>query len=351
MEAIIVTEKNKEEYNAVVTHPLQSYEWGEFREKTGVKVIRRAISQNGKIVDGFTLTVHKVPKTKFTIGYLPKGNLPTKDALEELKKIGKEENCIFIQLEPNITQTSNFKLQTPKLRPSFHPLFTKFTFVLDITKSEEELMKSFHSKTRYNIRVAEKHNVKVAEQTSENAFKEYLKLTEETTTRQKFFAHTPSYHSKMWETLKTNSINYKLQATNSLNAHLLTAVYNSTETNNKDVTLASWILFVFHDYLYYPYGASSTKFRNVMASNLIMWEAIKFGKEKGLKYFDMWGALGNPPDTKDPWYGFHKFKEGYGATHTEFAGSFDLVIKPSMYRLYKIADKARWAFLRIKKSF
>jgi len=350
MDIIEISEQNKDEYNSVVTHPLQSYEWGEFREKTGVKVVRRGFSKNGKLIDGFTLTIHKVPKTKFTIGYLPKGNPPIKDVFEELKKIGKEENCIFIQLEPNIFASQVSNLNSQFLKPSFHPLFTKFTFVLDISKSEEELLKNFHSKTRYNIRVAEKHNVKVTEQTSDASFSEYIKLTEETTTRQKFFAHTPSYHIKMWETLKTKSINHKLQTTNSLNAHLLTAVYNSSETKNKDVTLASWILFAFHDHLYYPYGASSTKFRNVMASNLIMWEAIKFGKKMGLKYFDMWGALGNPPDTKDPWYGFHKFKEGYGATHTEFAGSYDLIIKFKMYQLYKVADKARWMFLRLKKA-
>lgn len=87
-----------------------------------------------------------------------------------------------------------------------------------------------------------------------------------------------------------------------------------------------------------------------MASNLIMWEAIKFGKKLNLKYFDMWGALNNPPDEKDPWYGFHKFKEGYGAIHTEFVGSYDLIINPLMYQLYKVADKVRWGLLRIKKS-
>jgi lipid II:glycine glycyltransferase (peptidoglycan interpeptide bridge formation enzyme) len=347
MDIVDISEQNKKEYDSVVTHPLQSYAWGEFRKKTGVKVIRRGFLINNKLVDGFTLTIHKVPKTKFTIGYLPKGNTPTNEALEDLKRIGKEENCIFIQLEPNVLKTTNYKLQTTNLVESFHPLFTKFTFVLDISKSEEELMKNFHPKTRYNIRVAQKHNVKVEEQTSDEAFKKYLKLTEETTNRQKFFAHTPSYHTKMWETLRQAQGKPSIEG---LSAHLLTATYNSSETNNKDETLASWILFTFHDYLYYPYGASSTKFRNVMASNLIMWEAIKFGKKKGLKYFDMWGALGNPPDTKDPWYGFHKFKEGYGATHTEFAGSFDLIINPGMYQLYKVADKARWAFLRIKKS-
>jgi lipid II:glycine glycyltransferase (peptidoglycan interpeptide bridge formation enzyme) len=114
--------------------------------------------------------------------------------------------------------------------------------------------------------------------------------------------------------------------------------------------LVAWILFVFHDYLYYPYGASSTKFKNTMASNLIMWEAIKYGKKLGLKYFDMWGALGHDPDPKDPWFGFHRFKEGYGPIHTEFAGSFDLVINPFAYQFYKIADKVRWLYLRIKKS-
>ncbi len=341
---IDVADKNAEEYNSVVTHPLQSYEWGEFRVKTGVKVIRRAFLENGKITDGFTLTIHKVPKTNFTIGYLPKGKLPTKVLLDELIKIGKEQKCIFIQLEPNALEREKQKIDK-SLIPSFHPLFTKFTFVLDISKSEEELLKNFHSKTRYNIKVAVRHGVKVSEQTSDDEFKKYLALTHETTNRQKFFAHTPSYHTKMWETLKSQ--NLKSKNHNTLTAHLLTASYKPS--TGKEETLASWILFVFHNYLYYPYGASSSAYRNVMASNLVMWEAIKFGKKMGLTYFDMWGALGKEPDTKDPWYGFHKFKEGYGATHTEFVGSYDLIINPALYKLYKIADRTRWFFLKLKR--
>lgn len=348
MNWITITEKEQEEYNAVVTHPLQSFEWGEFREKTGVKVIRRGLLENAKLTEGFTLTIHKVPKTKFTIGYLPKGALPSEKALEELKKIGKENNCIFIQLEPNVIHNSkNSILQTKvkiynSLKPSFHPLFTKFTFILDISKPEEELLKNFHPKTRYNIKIAMKRKVKVIEDNSEEAFKEYLRLTEETTTRQKFYSHTPSYHTKMWETLGNQKSKIKDQNFNQLAAHLLIARLD-------DKTLTAWILFTFHDTLYYPYGASSSENRNVMASNLIMWEAIRFGKRLGLHYFDMWGALGPDPDPKDPWYGFHRFKEGYGATHIEFVGSFDLVIKPQVYKVYKVADKLRWLYLRLKK--
>ena len=35
-----IDEKNKEIYNLSVGHPLQTFEWGEFRKKTGVDVLR-----------------------------------------------------------------------------------------------------------------------------------------------------------------------------------------------------------------------------------------------------------------------------------------------------------------------
>src|SRR5258708_39289249 len=98
-----ITENQKEEFNTVAAHPLQSYEWGKFREKTGIKVIRRAFFEDGKIVNSFQLTIHKIPKLNYNIGYLPKGFLPTQELLNELYKIGKENKCIFIQLEPSVT--------------------------------------------------------------------------------------------------------------------------------------------------------------------------------------------------------------------------------------------------------
>lgn len=339
MDLIDVADDHKDEYNAVVNHPLQSYEWGEFRKKTGVKVVRKALVKNGKITDGFTLTLHKIPSLPFFVGYLPKGNQPSDDVLTALAHIGKEEKCVYIQLEPNVVNNLPEDISS-KLVHSFHPLFTKYTFMLDITPSEENLLQAMHSKTRYNIRVAQKHGVVIQEEQSEDAFKEYLRLTHETTTRQKFYTHTPTYHKKMWETLRTTR--KKTSTTNNLSAHLFTARF-------QDEILTTWILFVFHDTLYYPYGASSRNHREVMASNLIMWEAIKFGKNLGLKSFDMWGALGPNPDPKDPWIGFHKFKQGYGAQLVEFAGSYDLVINPSLYQVVKLADKLRWVYLRLKK--
>jgi len=45
----------------------------------------------------------------------------------------------------------------------------------------------------------------------------------------------------------------------------------------------------------------------------------------------MWGFYGPNADIKDPWYGFHHFKEGYGPKLTEFVGSYDFVINKKMY--------------------
>jgi lipid II:glycine glycyltransferase (peptidoglycan interpeptide bridge formation enzyme) len=101
--------------------------------------------------------------------------------------------------------------------------------------------------------------------------------------------------------------------------------------------------------LYYPYGASSSRFKNIMASNLMMWEAIRFGKKHGATLFDMWGSLGPNPSISDPWYGFHRFKQGYNPRLIEFIGSFDLVINPKLYKLYNLVHKAREIFLKLKR--
>lgn len=348
---------SNKDFNKHVMHPLQSYEWGEFREKTGVKVVRE---------NGLQVTIHPLPKVPYTIGYFPKGPLPDKEQIQTLRKIGRENNAIFVQLEPNVikkiyrnekgvilndseesqhsnngeilrfTQNDKQTFEELHLTPSAHPLFTKYTFVLDISKSEEELLANMHAKWRYNIRVAQKHNVEVQEDNSDKAFEEYLRLTNETTTRQKFYAHSEKYHRLQWETLPHTHKEHQLSS------HLLTATYNGK-------TLVAWIVFVFNDTLYYPYGASNNEHREVMASNLMMWEAIKFGKRLGLKKFDMWGAMDPNPDTKDPWYGFHRFKQGYGGDLVEFVGSYDLVLNPLAYQLYKLANKARWLYLRVRK--
>jgi len=112
--------------------------------------------------------------------------------------------------------------------------------------------------------------------------------------------------------------------------------------------LASFMLFIEKDRLFYPYGASLDTNREVMAPTLLMWEVIKLGKSLKLKSFDMWGCLG--PDAKeiDNGYGFHRFKQGYGGDLVQFVGTYDLLINLQLYKLYNLIDKYRWQLLRLK---
>lgn len=336
--------EEKGNYNQLATHVLQSWEWGEFRKNSGVKVIRPGLFEGKKLQEVYQLTIHPIPHTSYTVGYLPKGPKPDKKMLEVLEDIGQENNTIFFKIEPNIvlneksSQSLNLLIsQYPNLLSSPRPLFTKYTFQIDLTKSEEELMSQMKEKTRYNVRLAQRNGVTVKEDNSPEAFETYLKLTRETTQRQKFYAHSEGYHRLMWQTLQPSGI-----------AHLLLASYH-TPSAISHTPLVAWILFVFNKVLYYPYGASSSLYREVMASNLMMWEAERFGKKMGCHTFDLWGSLGPNPDPKDPWYGFHRFKEGYGGKLVEFLGTYDFVLRPTLYKLYNLADNLRWKFLRLKK--
>lgn len=310
-------------------HPLQSHAWGNFRKTQGQKVVR---------FDSFQVFFYSIPHLPYSIGYLPKGPLPTKSMIKKLKKMGKKYRAIFIKMEPNIKKTALSSKQTHQLENQFslkkgRPLFTRYTLVLDLTKKEKELMDSFHSKTRYNIRLAKRKGVKIIEGQSMKDFEQYWQLMKETMKRQGFYAHDHSYHQKMWRIMHRAGI-----------AHLLMAVYQKK-------VLAAWILFKFKHVLYYPYGASSSSHRNLMASNLIMWEAIRFGKKNDCQKFDLWGTPGPNPKKSDPWYGFHHFKMGYNPKIVEFIGTYDLVLHPILYLIYRLANGVRWQFLRLKTNF
>ena len=327
-----IRESAKAAYNKVVSHVIQSWEWGEFRKKMGLDLVRLGHFEGNKLISAYQLTFHQVPFFGQTIGYLPKGPIPDKTMVKALRDLGAKKKAAFIKIEPNVisdkSQVINNKLKQLGLTPSRKSLFTTYNFLVDLTKSEDQLLSAMHQKTRYNIGVAQKKGVKVYESIKDADFEIYLKLYFETTRRQKYFGHTPEYHKLVWETLKPAKM-----------ARLLIAKYQGK-------ALVTWLLLNFGDTLYYPYGGSATEYKEVMASNLVAWEAIRLGKKMNLTTFDMWGALGPDASVRDPWYGFHRFKAGYGGTHVEYVGTYDLVLKMTLYNILNTADKLRWLFLR-----
>jgi len=336
-----VSFRERKSFDKLAAHPLQSWAWGEFRKQTGVAVERLGFYENGQLTQGLQTTFHPIPLLGKTAGYVPKGFAPNEDQLAALKTLGEQHHALFIKLEPDVSapiETAKTQHQTLQKflvdsgsRPG-RPLFTPYTFKLDLTQSENQLFANLANKTRYNVRLAKKKGVEIFENTSPAGFDAYLKILRETTTRQGFYAHSPEYFQTMWQTLKDSGM-----------MHIFNAVY-------QQMVLVSWIVFTFNGKLYYPYGASVREYREVMASNLMMWEVIRFGQKTGCTTFDMWGSLGPDPDQKNPWYGFHRFKEGYGGQLTEFVGTYDLVLQSGLYPLFRLGDDWRWKILRLRKK-
>ncbi len=336
-----ITLEEKARFNAVATHPLQSWEWGEFRQATGQALARLGIfDDDGQLAQALSVTFHKIPVLGGTAGYMPKGPEPTPQVLQALTEVGRQHNSVFIKLEPNVqapvSKENPFaeieKTLEANNATSGRPLFTRYTFVKDLTPDEETLMAGFKSKTRYNIRLATRKGVEVVEDTSPAGLEEYLRLLEETTSRQGFYAHGPEYFRTMWKVLGESGM-----------MRILKATYEGK-------TLSAWILFIFNGVGYYPYGASSREHRDVMANNLMMWEALKLAKREGCTSFDMWGSLGPNPDTNHKWYGFHKFKEGYDVQLVQSLPTHDLVVNSPVYTVFTFGDSLRWKWLRLRAA-
>lgn len=327
-----IKDSEKATYNRFVGHIIQSWEWGEFRKKAGLDLVRLGHFEDNKLTTAYQLTFHTVPFLAQTIGYFPKGPMPDETMVKALSDVGQKRNAAFIKIEPNVIvdrrTTNDERLKQLGLVSSKKSLFTKYNFLVDLTKSEEQLLDAMHPKTRYNIGIAQKKGVEVYDSIEDHDFEIYLKLYFETTKRQKYFGHTPHYHQILWEILEPAKM-----------ARILIGRYAGQP-------LVAWMLFNFGNTLYYPYGGSSTEHKEVMASNLVAWEAIRLGKKMGLRVFDMWGALAPDAGESDPWYGFHRFKAGYGPVHVEYIGTYDLVLKPKIYNILNVADRIRWILLR-----
>ncbi|MCL4374443.1 aminoacyltransferase [Patescibacteria group bacterium] len=320
----IVDNTDIHRYNRLARHPLQSWQWGEARRATGVEVLRLTTG-----TDVFQLSLHPLPYLGWKVGYLPRSVFPTQPVVAFLQDYAKKNRVIFIKIEPYAFR-SRLTIGDLQLRPSPHPLFPDWTQILDISPNEETLLKRFKPKTRYNIRLAQKKGVTVKEESNDRGFAIFSDLYFATCRRQRYFGHTPRYHRIVWDGLKPDI------------AHILIAYYH-------DEPLAAYQLWKFKDRFYYVYGGSSDKYRNLMATNLLMWEAIKLGKRLGAGTLDMWGSLAPHYDQGDPWAGFTRFKAGYGTEFVRTVGSYDLVINPLLYIFYNLVDKLRHTYLGFVK--
>lgn len=209
----------------------------------------------------------------------------------------------------------NFKTENWLLRKSACNSLPSNTVFLDLRKSEEALLMSMKSKTRYNIRLSGRKGVKVRK-TGWDDLDVWYDLYRETALRNGIYLHDQSYFRAV---LKAKATCTKSPA----KVHLLIAEVGNTP-------LAAIFLVISGRRATYLYGASSSTKRHLMGSYAVQWRAITLAKEEGCTEYDMFG-IAPRPDPNHPMCGLHRFKTGFGGTIHHSLGSWDYLFQEEKY--------------------
>lgn len=255
----------------------------------------------------------------FGYWYIPRGPIiASKDFQEVMSQlINSTSNFTFLRID--LSLLPSYQLPFTIYQPSPHNIQPSTTILLDLTKSEEQLIHEMHEKTRYNIRVAERHGITVEEGTID----EFLDLLHETSARDQFRAHGDTYYRQMLDDHGDVDLKISLKI-----------------SRHEGKAIAAAIICDFGKTRTYLHGASSYGHRHLMAPYALQWQLIKEAKVKGLRAYDFWG-IASTDDPCEPLAGVTRFKKGWGGEIVHYAPTVDLVLKPWRYRLYRLAQRFR----------
>lgn len=323
--------KNKLEYNPLSISKnapfTQAWFFGEWQEMVGRKVRRFTITENSEISGFFQAIEYRLIFSK-EIFYIPHGpvlkdTILNTEFLEEFYKklieIGKEENTIFIRFDifpkPKNNLAKFFK-KTPESHYHSSYFQPKYEWILNLEKTEDEILSEMHPKTRYGIRLAGNKGVKVEiiKTGFQKYFSDFLDLMQKTAYRNNFSLHPEVYYKNIFENCEENK-----------SAFLAIASYN-------DKIIAINLILLHSETAYFIFGASSDELKNLMAPHLLHWKIIIEVKKIGYKIYNF-GAVG------EEFEGISRFKKRFGGSLLEYPDSYDLILKPFWYLLYNLRKK------------
>jgi peptidoglycan pentaglycine glycine transferase (the first glycine) len=302
-------------------HIFQSYEWGEFKRELGWRPVRLVLEQDGKMVGLGQFLAYNTPLVPGVLMYCAKGPwLPWEDEEAVRAFFGgvisaaRREGAHTVKIEPEV-QESQTRVKDVLSDVGFHrfrwAINHKTTMVVDLSSPEEDLLTNMKKGTRYGVRRAAREGVEVVEDNSQGAREIFWRMHAEMVERKNFWSRPRSYYSTMWREMDEAG-----------RAHLFFATHAGDR-------LAAALVLTFGSKCIYMLGVSTREKRNLMPAYLLLWETMRWARERGITHYDMWGVP--PPDKLDeshPLYGVYKFKEGFGGEMVDFVGCWDLPVSP-----------------------
>lgn len=339
-----VTEEWHKRYeNFISAHPkghfVKSLKWAEFKKPWKFENYL-SLDDDGNIRGSMLIFISRVPHTKFTHMYCPRGPVvddgdaeTMKELCDEAKALAKKYNAYELSIDPDITEADTayisdlnavgFVINNTKNRPEY--LQARYVFRLDLEgKTKEEVFAAFHSKTRYNVRLSERKGVtcRIGGRDDLSVFREIMV---ETAVRDGFMARSLKYFEEMYDILSPDNLRLYL-------------------IEYEGQAIAGAIAIYYGDKLWYLYGASSNRERNRMPNYMMQWEMIQWAIEKGCRIYDFRGVTGDME--KSFLEGLIRFKQGFGGEQVDFVGKMDMLFMPRTAKAIEDSQSAYRAFIR-----
>jgi len=334
---------------------LQTPAWGKI--KTGWSFELLGFKTTALI--GVALVLYKSAPiiSKYKLAYIPEGPILNWDefdpaALTLLAEYLKQQNCFLLKIGPKVmlhrysnaelktalaaaeikniseltanqTKNTNLKSQlaaagfTQETASNFGDVQPRYTFELDLTQTETELLASFNQQWRRNIKKAETAGVSTCIGTISD-LAQFHQIYLETAKRDGFAPRSISYFEK-----------YLTEFGDAAKLYL-------AQHNGKVEAAAIWVAA--GDRAWYSYGASSTAGRELRPSNALQWRMIQDSKAAGCLIYDLRGISASL-DSDDPLVGLLNFKLGLGGSAVEWLGEFDLVLNKPIATAYALARR------------
>lgn len=197
----------------------------------------------------------------------------------------------------------------------------RYVFQLPLAgRTLEEVQAGLSQQWRRNVKKAEKAGVKVVEGDEEDLGAFYSLYTE-TAERDGFAPRPADYFRRMWRSLNS-------EAPGRMRLYLA--------SHDGEVLAAATALRV-GSHVWYSYGASTARRREVQPSNAMQWRMLCDAHAAGAHVYDFRGIT-DTLDEADPHVGLLRFKVGTGGEAAEYLGEWE-------YPLNRLLHKALGVYL------
>lgn len=320
---------------------VDSWEWWEFNILEWHEVFRYWIyEEDKKLVWVFQLI--KIKAKRATYMFTPHGPLILWDYFKilcdikkELIAIAKLHNLSFIRLnsvQENTIANKNSYEDSWFIDAPMH-VHAEDTHLLDLTLSEEELMKNMRQTTRYTINRAIKEWVVVELDNSEKSISDLIELhmqhAARTNWKNKYHAFKPNYIRNLFKVFNSDNINI-------FNASYEWFVESSV------LSIKFWKTCVYYIW------ASEIKHPKFSPAYIAQWTSIKKAKEDWCTTYNFWWV--SPDDNPNhPIQWVSLFKRWFGWYDYSLLHAQDLIISPKYwinYSIESIRRVKRWYYYK-----